>query len=100
LLLTVSAEGRLRLNLPTGTRRPSLGQRASEGEVALWLDGAVEALQRMGDTCALDVADKSISLGKRRLGRLLGVTPDGAREEIRHAEGVLRDALTEGESHG
>ena len=62
--------------------------------MALWIDDVVEALQRMSDTCVLDVADRyPDGLGKRRLGRLLGVTPSGAREEIRHAEEVLRDAL-------
>jgi hypothetical protein len=96
LLLTVS-ENRLRLNRPTGTRRPSLGPEATQREVEVWTDDAVEMLQRMRETCALDVADASerdaTRLGRRRLGRLLGVTPSGAREEIRRAEELLRDAF-------
>jgi hypothetical protein len=82
------------LNLPSGARHPSLVARATELEVELWMDEAVEALQRMSETCALDVAVRfPDGIGKRRLGRLLGVTPSGAREEIRHAESLLRDAL-------
>jgi hypothetical protein len=85
------------LNLPTRTRRPSLGQRATEREVELWIDDAVEALQRMGETCSLDVAERvdahNRRLGKRRLGRLLGMSPSGAAFEIDRAEELLRDAF-------
>jgi hypothetical protein len=95
-LLVTEVDGRLRLNLPARTRRPTLGPKASEREVEIWIDEAVEALQRMTDTCSLDVAETVDGrLGKRRLGRLLGMSPSGARNEINHAEGMLRDAIRE-----
>jgi hypothetical protein len=63
----------------------------------MFIDQAVEALSLMGHTCSLDVADEVAAeggrLGKRRLGRLLGMTPWGATLEVRRAEQALRDAM-------
>lgn len=101
LLLTVAAD-RIRINAPSRGRHPSLGPRASEAAVALWVDAAVERLSLMGATCSLDVADQvaaeGVPLGKRNLGRLLGVTPAGAQHEVARAEAAAQAAAQEGES--
>jgi hypothetical protein len=100
-LLVTEASGRLRLNLPSRKRRPTLGPHASDAEVELWIDDVVEALQRMPDTCSLDIADRyaarGVTLGKRKLARYLGMSPSGARKEINRAEQALRDAFEEQE---
>lgn len=64
--------------------------------MALFVDEAVEYLALMGETCSLDVADRVAAdnggLGRRRLGRLLGMTPAGAQKEIEAAERAAREA--------
>lgn len=62
----------------------------------LFTDEAVEYLALMGDSCSLDVADRVAAenggLGRRRLGRLLGMSPAGAQKEIEWAELAAREA--------
>lgn len=60
------------------------------------MDEAVEYLTIMGNSCSLDVADEVATYhrtyGRRRLGRLLGMTPAGAQQEIARAEALHREA--------
>ena len=61
----------------------------------LFIDEAVEYLALMGDSCSFDVADRVAAenggLGRRRIGRLLGMTPAGAQQEINRAESLARE---------
>lgn len=98
LLISVTTKGnRIRLNAPSQSRRPTLSPRASDAEAEVFSDQAVEMLAYMGESCALDVADEvaeaGIPIGKRRLGRLLRMTPNGALFEIDRAVRILRAAV-------
>lgn len=102
LLLEVTRSGGLSLNRPSsGSKRKALGSseatrsgpRNPQEIVDLWIDEAAEALSQMGDTCSLDVADRvfleRVVLGNRTMGRLLGMTPQGALFAIKSAEVAL-----------
>lgn len=100
LLTEVSAEsGSLVLNLTApGTRghagRPPVapGRKASAAEVDRWVDAAVEQLDRMPETCALDVAEQ----GEHTLesvGRCMGVSDE---QVYRIARGARRRLPTKG----
>jgi hypothetical protein len=93
----------LRLNRPrqllgrpsrrTG-RRPGLAATAAHHLVEQWIDDAVEQLQSMRYTCALDVAEEfPDGITDRGVGLVLGVGERAARADIERAGEQLRAGL-------
>lgn len=87
----------LRLNAPRSGRgrRPGLASSAAEALVHVWIDDALEQLQRMPYTCTFDVvADYPDGLPPSLLAPILGVSVHAIDKETRaarrHAAGVLR----------
>jgi hypothetical protein len=78
-------------------RRPGLARNAPAELVRAWIRDAVEHLDRMSDTCSLDVADRG---GARltEVAELLGVTTAAIKNEVDCAP-VLRAGLADFEDH-
>jgi hypothetical protein len=86
----------LRLN----RRRPGRGRRSGLPATAVhqvveqWIDDAVELLQSMRYTCALDIADEyPDGITDRGVGLVLGVSERAAHADIAWAKEELRDRL-------
>jgi hypothetical protein len=87
----------LRLNRP----RPGRGRRSGLPATAVhqvveqWTDDAVELLQSMRYTCALDIADEyPDGITDRGVGLVLGVSERGARADIERAMERMRRGTT------
>jgi hypothetical protein len=82
------------LNTPS---RESLPLMASLDAQALFADEVVEALSYVGDTCALDVAERVRARGKDlsevEAGRVMGMSDQGARRARVQAGSATIDAL-------
>jgi len=75
-------------DLPPGRsgRRPGLAATAAHHVVEQWIDDAVEQLQGMRYTCALDIADDyPDGITERSVGLVLGVSERAARADIDQA---------------
>jgi hypothetical protein len=91
----------LRLNRPSQLfglpperlgRRPGLAASAAHHLVEQWIDDAVELLQSMRYTCALDIADEfPDGITERGVGLVLGVSERAARVDIARATKTLRN---------
>lgn len=73
--------------------------------VEQWIDDAVEQLQAMRYTCALDIANEyPDGITERGVGLVLGVSGKAARADIERAGERLRARLAEiggaGDQHG
>lgn len=86
LLIDVKEKGGMVVNFETGLRTLST-RRATDEE---WMDSAVDRLDTMKHTCALDVADKGEHT-LEEVGELYGIT----RERIRQIIDMGVDALRE-----
>jgi hypothetical protein len=81
------------LGVPPGRsgRRSGLAATAAHHVVERWIDDAVEQLQSMRYTCALDIADEyPDGLTERSVGLVLGVSERAARTDIERAGEQLR----------
>lgn len=81
------------LGLPPGRsgRRPGLAATAAHHVVERWIDDAVEQLQLMRYTCALDIADEyPDGITERGVGFVLGMGERAARADIDRAGEQLR----------
>jgi hypothetical protein len=88
----------LRLNRPRSGlgRRSGLPATAVHQVVEQWIDDAVELLQSMRSTCALDLArDYPDGITERGVGLVLGVSETAARADIDRAIGKLRSEVYE-----
>ncbi len=88
----------LRLNRPQPGRGRRSGLPATAGHhvVEQWIDDAVELLQSMRYTCALDIADEyPDGITERGVGLVLGVSEKAARADIDRATGKLRERCDE-----
>jgi hypothetical protein len=84
--------------LPLGRtgRRSGLAATAAHHVVEQWIDDAVELLQGMRYTCALDIADVyPDGITERSVGLVLGVSEKAARADIELARDRLRAGLVE-----
>jgi hypothetical protein len=84
------------LGLPPGRtgRRSGLPATAAHHLVEQWIDDAVEQLQSMRYTCALDIADEyPDGITERSVGLVFGVSEKAARADIERAGDLLRAGL-------
>lgn len=78
---------------PTAGRRPGLLPNASPEEADAWTDRAVDMLERMEFTCALDVVDRyPDGAPPSVIGRIFGVAEQLIDLEVRAAAGVLESS--------
>jgi hypothetical protein len=90
------------LGLPLGRsgRRPGLAATAAHHLVEQWIDDAVELLQSMRYTCALDIANEyPDGITERGVGLVLGVSERAARADLAHAGERLRAELDDVPDH-
>jgi hypothetical protein len=95
----------LRLNRPSrllglpprrSGRRPGLAATATHHVVGQWIDDAVEQLQSMRYTCALDIADEyPDGITELSVGLVLGVSEKAAHGDIVRVGGKLRAELAQ-----
>lgn len=93
----------IRLNRETSDghlgRRPGLRAQDPVDVVQRWMDGAIEQLETMPQTCTLDVADAHADgLQLTEVAELFGVTSESIRQEEMSSR-KLRDGLSEYEDH-
>jgi hypothetical protein len=87
-----------RLGLPPGRsgRRPGLAASAVHHLVEQWIDDAVEQLQSMRYTCALDIADEyPDGITERSVGLVLGLGERAAHADVQRATERLRGRVRE-----
>jgi hypothetical protein len=88
----------LRLNRPRRGRgrRSGLPATAVHQVVEQWIDNAVELLQSMRYTCALDIADEyPDGVTERSVGAVLGVSEKAAHADLQRATDRLRSGMDE-----
>jgi hypothetical protein len=97
--LPLTRPRQLRGLLPGRTgRRSGLVATAAHHVVEQWIDDAVEQLQRMRYTCALDVAEEfPDGITERSVGLVLGISEKATRADIERAKERLRAGLASAE---
>ena len=86
------------LGLPPGRtgRRSGPAASAAHHVVEQWIDDAVELLQSMRSTCALDIVDEHPDgITERGVGLVLGVSERAARADVARAGEQLRAELAD-----
>ena len=94
LLIDVSSTGALQLNGPRHGGRPALLPSSAGSEVArVWTDDALELLEVMPHTCALDVAE--LGLGVVEVGGGVRQPIELVARALHVSERAARDAVEE-----